>query len=183
MNKLFGIGLSKTGTTSLHDAFEKLGYKSITFPHDHQTIYQLETGVFELDILKKVDAITDVTIVPFFKQLDRSYPGSKFILTVRDRAGWLKSVEAHWSRFRVETRDNPRFFVRAAVYGSIEFHAGQYADVYDAHVREVQHYFRDRPDDLLVFNICGGEGWEKLCPFLGKAMPADSFPHSFKTAY
>jgi hypothetical protein len=45
----------------------------------------------------------------------------------------------------------------------------------------VKEYFRDRPDDLLVMNICAGEGWEKLCPFLGLAIPKVKFPHEFKT--
>jgi hypothetical protein len=40
----------------------------------------------------------------------------------------------------------------------------------------VHDYFRERPDDLLVLNICAGEGWERLCPFLGQDVPGIPFP-------
>jgi hypothetical protein len=29
---------------------------------------------------------------------------------------------------------------------------------------------------LLVMDICGGEGWEKLCPFLNQPTPEVAFP-------
>ena len=38
-------------------------------------------------------------------------------------------------------------------------------------------YFRERPKDLLVLNVCAGEGWEKLCPFLNKERPDVPFPY------
>jgi 3'(2'), 5'-bisphosphate nucleotidase len=37
-------------------------------------------------------------------------------------------------------------------------------------------YFKDRPQDLLVIDVTAGEGWEKLCPFLGKPTPDIPFP-------
>jgi predicted SAM-dependent methyltransferase len=37
--------------------------------------------------------------------------------------------------------------------------------------------FEGRPDDLLIFNICGGEGYETLCPFLGLPILGEPFPH------
>ena len=43
--------------------------------------------------------------------------------------------------------------------------------------RRVRAYFAGRPDDLLVLDVVGGEGWEKLCPFLGLEPPAEAFPH------
>jgi hypothetical protein len=36
------------------------------------------------------------TMPEVFKQLDKAYPGSKFILTMRPEAAWLRSVERHW---------------------------------------------------------------------------------------
>ena len=40
----------------------------------------------------------------------------------------------------------------------------------------IKEYFRDRTDNLLVMNICAGEGWETLCPFLNKHTPNVQFP-------
>jgi hypothetical protein len=33
----------------------------------------------------------------------------------------------------------------------------------------------DEPN-LLRMNVCAGEGYEKLCPFLGIAVPNEAFP-------
>ncbi|WP_017305649.1 sulfotransferase [Spirulina subsalsa] len=38
-------------------------------------------------------------------------------------------------------------------------------------------YFCDRPDSLLVLNIGAGEGWDKLCPFLGLDPLDQPFPY------
>ena len=37
-------------------------------------------------------------------------------------------------------------------------------------------YFKNRPQDFLNLDIIGGEGWEKLCEFLGKPIPDVPFP-------
>ena len=39
------------------------------------------------------------------------------------------------------------------------------------------------PDRLLVMDIPAGDGWEKLCPFLGVPIPDAPFPHAYKTEY
>ena len=39
------------------------------------------------------------------------------------------------------------------------------------------------PERLLVMDICAGEGWEKLCPFLGLPAPDSAFPISHTTNY
>ena len=46
---------------------------------------------------------------------------------------------------------------------------------------DIKEYFKDRPGDLLVMNICEGEGWEKLCPFLGVPIPNEPFPNVNKS--
>jgi hypothetical protein len=43
-------------------------------------------------------------------------------------------------------------------------------------VRDVNEYFSGREDDILYLDICGGEGWESLCKFLGKEVPDIPFP-------
>lgn len=41
----------------------------------------------------------------------------------------------------------------------------------------MRDYFAGRPEDLLIMDICAGDGWEKLCPFLGFEIPETPFPH------
>jgi hypothetical protein len=78
---------------------------------------------------------------------------------------------------------NPQYkefaqFISACVYGSLQYNKDRFLYVYDTHVRNVKHYFRHRPEDLLVLDICGGDGWEKLCNFLGLSIPEARFPHA-----
>lgn len=181
--KVFGLGLSKTGTSSLTEALNVSGIKSVHYPFDDRTYDELRRGHYRLSILEEYGGVTDIPVAPFYAQFDEAFPGSKFILTVRDRQSWLRSAEIHWrllAEWRHRHSQFERFheFISACVYGSIEFNRSRFAYVYDLHERNVRDYFRDRPGDLLVMDICGGEGWEKLCPFLGIDIPDGEFPHA-----
>jgi Sulfotransferase domain len=179
--KVFGIGLSKTGTSSLAEALNLLGIPTVHFPCDQKTQSELATGDGHLSILDRYDGVTDITIAPFYPQLDCVYPGSKFILTVRDADSWLASVASHWD-FMSEWCERDRGFqaftefIVLRVYGSLEFDPERFATAYQRHNRAVRDYFRGRDEDLLVLNICAGEGWEKLCEFLGRSTPDIVFP-------
>jgi hypothetical protein len=48
--------------------------------------------------------------------------------------------------------------------------------IYDVHEDNVKTYFQNRPESLLVTDICAGEGWETLCPFLVLDVPLQPFP-------
>ena len=182
--KVFGLGLSKTGTSSLTEALNLLGVRSVHYPHDEQTYDELRRGCYRLSILEEYQGVLDITVAPFYAQLDGLYPGSKFILTVRDREAWLRSCELHWRLMLEWWHKFPRFkifheFISACVYGTLEFSRDRFAYVYDTHLRNACDYFKDRPGDFLLLDICGGEGWEKLCPFLGLySAPATPFPRA-----
>jgi len=175
--KVFGIGLSKTGTTSLYAALHVLGYRSGTFGHLRALgLEKWFNGDFSHDYLKDFDAVTDLPIGLFYKQLDLRYPGSKFILTIRDLEPWLASCERQFSK-----RPNPpegfHRRVRTAAYGATEFDRDRFIERRDAHHAGIRAYFAQRPEDLLELDICGGEGWDALCPFLGRELPETPFPN------
>ena len=131
--------------------------------------------------LDDYDGLTDITVAPYFEDLDRLYPESKFVLTVREEAGWLKSCKNHWTgRSAFDAGDGSdehkthmeiRRFLRAAVYASYDFEPERFVRTYRRHVENVKRYFADRPNDLLVLDITKGEGYEKLAPFLGVPVP------------
>ncbi|MEX0852347.1 MAG: sulfotransferase family protein [Bauldia sp.] len=176
-SKVFGIGLSKTGTTSLFAALHRLGYRAATYRH----LQALEVpgwlnGDFSMDYLTLWDAITDLPVATYFHDLDRRYPGSKFVLTCRDIDSWLDSANRHWLR-RPMRDDGFGREVRLATYGIVGFDPARFRFVYQAHERNVRWHFRDRPDDLLVMNLAEGDGWPELCRFLGKEAPDEPFPH------
>lgn len=184
--KVFGLGLSKTGTTSLGGALNTLGIRTIHYPHDRRTLDDLRNGNYKLSILEEYQGIVDIPVAPYYAQLDRVYPNSKFILTVRDRDSWLKSAEVHWG-LKIETSDERpekelgrefTRFISACVYGTIKFNRDRFLYVYDTHLRNVCDYFRNRPKDFLIMDICDGDGWDQLCPFLGYSIPKTRFPHA-----
>ncbi len=166
--KIFGIGLSKTGTSSLHAALEILGYRSIHFPISREEIHAH-------------DASSDISVSCQFKQLDKLYPGSKFILTTRDLNQWLQSCEHHFGR-KVNLGELPaklREFLmtqRLLNYGTTSYDPVLFQDAYQRHIQHVQNYFAHRHQDLLIMNISSGEGWERLCHFLEHSIPEQPFP-------
>ncbi|SHG73758.1 hypothetical protein SAMN05443144_1542 [Fodinibius roseus] len=174
INKIFGIGFFKTGTVSLWRAIEYLGFtvQHGMVPQGEQIRINLANFVSPcLYGLPEADAYMDIDeLRNHFDLLDREYPNSKFILTTRPLEDWLASVQAQKHKRR-----------------SPYYHAFEHQDPLllkwhrTAHHNAVREYFADRPDDMLELKICEGEGWEKLCPFLGKPVPNISFPHENKS--
>jgi hypothetical protein len=58
-----------------------------------------------------------------------------------------------------------------------------FVSVFNQHRAEVSEYFEGREDKLLVMNFERGDGWAKMCAFLGEDVPATDFPHLKKTVY
>ena len=174
--KIFGVGLSKTGTTSLYAALTILGYRAGTF-RDMRKIKLTEwvKGDFSHDYLMDFDAVTDLPISFYFRELDARYPGSKFILTVRDVESWLVSIERQFT-----AKPDPKRFsrdTRMIAYGFSVFNREAFARRFGDHNREVREHFHDRPDQLLVVDFFQGDGWEEICEFLGKPIPGEPFPN------
>ena len=175
--KIFGIGLSKTGTTALYAALHELGFRSGTFGHLKELgLDNWRRGDFSTDYLRDFDAVTDLPIGLYYPQLDKRYPESKFVLTTRDLKSWLASCK---SQFMGNPNPAAGFHreVRIATYGVTSFNEPLFRYVYESHRRNVEWYFRHRLQDLLIMDICGGDGWEALCAFLGKEIPQMPFPN------
>jgi hypothetical protein len=175
--KIFGVGLSRTGTLSLSRALEMLGIETRHYPNDPRTQEELKRGRYELSVLKKVQALTDITVAPFYAQLDGSFPGSKFILTTRATDDWLTSVENHFEMYLEHRRDAFDDFVLACVYGTLHFSAERFRYVKESHEESVRRYFRNTPERLLVLDVFREPGWESLCAFLDVQAPGEAFPH------
>jgi len=181
--KIFGLGLSKTGTSSLSEALNMMGIKSIHYPFDNNTYNELRSGNYNLSILREYQSIVDIPVAPYYAQLDKAFPNSKFILTVRDMKSWLRSIDKHWELMMQWWDNYPDFkkfheFIGAVVYGSIHFNKDRFEYVYRLHERNIKEYFKDRSQDLLILDICGGEGWEPLGEFLSIEVPDAPFPHA-----
>ena len=165
--KVFGIGLSRTGTTSLNTALNVLGYRSFHFPPMQKIPSLLDQGW---------NAMTDSPIASTYPLLDRMYPGSKFILTVRDPLEWRKSVRKSLS---IYPPGDWTFFMHQALVGTpTKPPVGlDLVDLYWAHAAAAEEYFRDRPEDFIAIDVSAPSAWMRLCDFLGKEIPNVDFPH------
>lgn len=177
--KIFCIGLNKTGTISLHQALETLGFRSLHWggPEVAKKIHvAFHEGRPLVEDLDDYDAYSDlVPISKRFDVLDRQYPGSRFILTTRDMEGWIRSRTAHVLRNQ-ERAERGEYTGTFLVVDPDAWRAD-----FIEHHRRVAEYFEGR-DDLLTMDITKGDGYELLCPFLAVPIPAEPFPHRHRTA-
>lgn len=171
-SKIFCIGFHKTGTSSLALALERLGYR-VTGPNG---VLDPNIATNALPMAKRLveefDAFQDNPWPIIYKELDAAYPGSRFILTVREPSAWLRSAVTHFGATATP--------MRTWIYGvgAPLGHEDIYLRRYTGHNEAVLHHFRDRPQDLLVMDLSRGDGWRELCSFLGRQVPAVPFPHA-----
>ena len=179
-SKIFEIGVKKTGTSSLGAAYRSLGYKTAgwdpvlfhewSLTKDHDCI---------IKACMKYDAFQDG---PWhgcdFRVLDRSFPGSKFILLERDDGSWIGSLERH---------ESPALNVNNI---NTDWLQDRWVTDRDAYINEmiafkkekydrIKEYFKDRPGDLLILNIFEEDNpYVRLCDFLNiEHIPSRTFPH------
>lgn len=181
--RIFGIGMHKTATTSLHLAMKILNFDSAHWVSAHwaKAIWTEMKAFGKSLTLEKSYHLCDLPIPILFKELDAAYAGSKFILTMLDEENWVKAAQIHWShknRFRASWDSDPfSHQIHQAVYGQRHFDREVFLARYRRHNAEVLEYFKDRPDDLLVMKMNEGAGWKELCGFVGKAIPNVPYPH------
>lgn len=185
--RVWGIGLQKTASTSLHLAMEMLGFSSAHWLSAKwaKTVWREMTSTGKSPTLERHYHACDLPIPMLMRKLDVAYPGSKFILTVTDEEAWIKAVELHWDPTHNPYRsgwDNDCFTnrVHSILYGKPEFDREVMLARYRHHNADVLSYFKDRPGDLLVLEMSkldSRECWEKLCAFLGKPVPSKPYPH------
>jgi hypothetical protein len=176
--KIFGVGLQRTGTGSLHEILQALG---IPTRHNPQELFRR----IDHPILDKYRAFCDNPVPLLYKRLDSLCPGSKFILTERDEEAWLKSVEwlfttgrenLDWDHKPVVDR------IHQALYGRTTFDRDVFLATYRRHREDVLGYFAARPDDLLVLDLAKETTWVRICEFLGTEVPDRPLPHVHRKA-
>ena len=175
--RIFCIGLSRTGTTSLHLALVALGYPAIHYPASIGMLWL--QGDFSTRTTANYQAYSDIPTGIFFKQLHESHPEALFIYTRRDPEAWANSVERHISNTPPPSQYTIlRDYIRLSVYGTLKFTRNRFIDQYRNHEERVMSYFKDYPERLLVLNIDDGLSWEPICSFLNEEIPNLKFPRA-----
>lgn len=204
--EIVGAGFGRTGTDSLREALEILGYRTYHMRviienrldnHTHlwKSYFQGETPVGDIvDELYKKNGFTAAVDFPTagaWKDLAMFYPEAKIILTERS------SPEKWWESasetilvpklpFRIAFNISPFFGnVRTMiialwnrVFQLPRTLTHKDGDVAIAAYKKNSKEAREFEDGrrTLAFNVM--EGWEPLCSFLGKEIPSVPFPHS-----
>lgn len=166
-SKIAGIGLSRTGTTSLVSALKQLGIASHHTPRTLKNIHDAK-------------AVADLPVPLLYDMIDTSYPGSRFILTTRDRESWLHSMHTFFMLNDVQFTNLIYLrILHERVYGSAQFDRIKFSSSFDRYHEEIQTYFQGRESDLLILNLKKEtRPFETLASFLGCPTPDCSYPKS-----
>ncbi len=152
--KVFAVGFNKTGTSSLHALFESLG-----LPSYHGVKWR---GCDDRTLLRSYDCFSD-GIPQDLAKLDRMFPGSKFILQVRDLDSWIYSRLAHIERLK-ETNT----FIGGPEWDVTEYAITAWIKNRNEHHLFVLSYFSKRRSDILIVNfIRDSSASTEICNFLG----------------
>lgn len=196
--KVFCVGFNKTGTTSLEQVIRDRGWK-IGKQKAAELMLQDWSRRDFAPLLKYCRSARFFQDIPFslpftYQAVDVEFPGSKFILTVRDSGDqWFDSLHRfHRKMFgfgeqpSAEELADIKYHYKGwlleyltFVFGPVElgfYERERYIRVYEEHNRAVQEYFRYRPDDLLVLNVSEPDAYSRLMRFLGLPDEGGNFP-------
>lgn len=174
MNKLFIIGLPRTGTTSVSVALLNYGFKVA------HTAYTKRA--FEL-----ADVISDAPCFCDYQELDTLFPHSKFVYLDRALANWVPSMHMLLTKMLPELTPktgylnpvlkrcmNTSFQLATTTDPLSEEHL---ASCYSEHQQNVFNYFENRAD-FLTIDISQSGSLRSLLQFLEiSAENTGDFPH------
>lgn len=175
MTKVFIIGLPRTGTTSVSVALLERGYRVA-----HQAFTK---QAFEL-----ADVISDAPCFCDYRQLDKLFPGAKFVYLDRSLDTWVPSMQMLLSRMLVHLDDKTgrfntilkRSFNHCFGVNRVDtpMDREHLIQSYLAHRSQVFDYFKGR-DDLLSIDISESGSLSKLINFLESDTDSNysDFPH------
>lgn len=155
------VGFQKTGTTSFARALRQLGFSH--FGYDPDLHRALRNGNIErcLAFAGNFDSLDDLpwSEPAFVAAFQKRFPDARYVLLEREESQWLRSYFAFFKPDCSEAEALRRL---------------------RSHNARILELLSDEPH-VLRMNVCGGEGYEKLCPFLGLPIPATPFPWENRT--
>lgn len=178
---VFGLGLPKTGTVTLVQCLNKLGYKKVF----HHTMHDYRIQRKEPSAIITYGTVNTLKAYHF---LAKRF-GNKIVITVRDYDSWIVSAMQHCKKgsfeeesFSLDENDPVKIYhleQRFRRFGKVFPSKEDLSAAYWEH-QEWLETIKDDPN-VLLYNICRGEQWEPLCSFLEKDVPDAPFPHAHKT--
>ncbi len=203
--KIIGAGLPRTGTNTLKESLEKLGYMKtyhmkelLVHPENlHYWLTLRDTGSTQWDELYNgYQATVDFPGYPWYKEHMKKYPEAKVILTVRPFEKWYTSIystiwKAGPQNFKQKMAMMAKLLLNPRLRSVIKCVKFAKQSIFHTHF---QDRFEDKAfaekmfykhiedvkayvpaDKLLIFDV--SEGWGPLCKFLGVPEPDQPIPH------
>ena len=195
--KIIGAGFGRTGTTSMKEALELLGYnkchhmREVMASGEQVELFTRVSRNVEVDwddVFEGFEAAVDWPASARYTELMEKYPEAKVILTARDPEAWYESTKE--TIYALSTSVPPVIsllvprvrkvmaMVQQLIWVGVfdgRFEEKQHAiDVYNKNVAAV---IANVPDDRLLVHSAK-EGWQPLCEFLDKPIPSQPYPHS-----
>jgi hypothetical protein len=197
--KVVGAGFGRTGTLSLKNALEKIGFGPCyhmveVFPRpDHVAMWHRLAFEHQMDwdlLFRGFQATVDWPAARWWREIADHFPEAKVLLSVRDPETWYKSMtDTIYQPMKSAVPDGvpeglriQNQMVRKAILE--ETFDNQFDDkahtieVFNRHNQEVRDTID--PARLLVFDV--REGWAPLCRFLEVPIPEEPFPRLNDTA-
>jgi hypothetical protein len=194
MVQIIGAGFGRTGTASLKQALELLGFD----PCHHMTEVLKQprttvgwTAALNGDItalpplLEGYKATLDFPGCLLWREMSELYPQAKVLLSVRDPKKWYDSARA--TILSVEPRAiNPDIASLLQPFSEAMAARGFRRDLSEADTIAVFNEHNESvraavdPEKLLVYEVT--QGWEPLCEFLEADIPSTPFPRGNDTA-
>jgi len=184
--KIVGSGLGRTGTKAMKTALEQLGFgpchhmvEVFAHPESVQLWVAAADGAPDWDLIfKDYVAMVDYPGCRYWRELADYYPDAKVLHQVRDPDSWFESTQATIFAPESFAASPPpplkRFFeTLTSGFGERLHDRAFMTDYFLRHTAEVERMIPK--DRLLVYEV--GEGWDRLCRFLGVSVPDGPFPN------
>lgn len=160
-NKLFGLGLPRTGNQTLQDA---LGVLFRLYEDNQNSTWHSPGNSLHRCMAGEARAAVETFYHPAY--LEAQYPDSLFIFNTREHASWFLSCQEVYLRSVDYNHPIWRY--------SLDYFTAYYLDYVAARMK----YAEDHPDRVLVWNLIANPTWGPLCDFLEVDPPPTPFPRS-----
>ncbi len=162
-DKIFIIGLPRTGTTSICNSFLQLGYKTAHTAYTRESILH-------------ADVIADTPVFCEYALLDKQFAHSRFINLERELTNWLPSIRQLLTRMHTNLmRSDGGFNIHLkrcyletfGQYSLADIRSDEYLTrCYSRHQQKIAQYFKGREQQLLTLDVANLQSPNLLQQFL-----------------
>ena len=195
--KIIGAGFGRTGTLSLKQALERLGFgpcyhmTELLHHPEHIPVWSAATAGDAIDwqaLFSGYNTSLDWPACNFWREQRSAFPDARVLLTVRDPEKWYESIMSTIYQFSQQAIDskNPRkrgmaLWSQEVVWNKVfDNRMDDRAHVLEIFERHNEAVRREVPKErLLVLDTPGC--WEPLCEFLEVEIPPEDYPRSNST--